>query len=334
MPEMLAQIQTLGEQLEWASAVPAPSISTNSEVLFVGMGGSGIAGDYAGVIGAPVGTRVSVHKGYGPVPLWAVRARPLVIAASYSGNTEETLDFVIAAHESGLPIATITTGGQLGELSSNHHWPSIRVPQGMQPRAAVGYMVGAAIRLLEGAHAIDDQRLSFAEAITFASRATHEDSDEWKHASAIAEALEGRIPIVYGGGPVSGVVAQRWKTQINENAKVPSWYSQLPELDHNEITGWETMPELTRERLGIVGLTDRADHDRMKHRLAHTSTLTEDAVPWVGVVASTGASVLTRLVSLTVVGDLVSWMLAKRAGVDPVPVETIEKLKKLLAEDT
>jgi glucose/mannose-6-phosphate isomerase len=107
----------------------------------------------------------------------------------------------------------------------------------------------------------------------------------------------------------------------------------FPELDHNEITGWETLPHLTKESLGIVALRDRSDHDRIGSRLAHTSALTEDAVPWVGEVTSRGVSLLARLVSLTTVGDLVSWMLANQAGVDPMPVVTIEKLKKLLAEE-
>ncbi|MEE9178557.1 MAG: SIS domain-containing protein, partial [Acidimicrobiia bacterium] len=99
------------------------------------------------------------------------------------------------------------------------------------------------------------------------------------------------------------------------------------------ITGWETMPEKTREHLGIVTLRDRSDNDRIETRLAHTRTLTQDAVPWVAEVNSTGVSRLARLVSLTAVGDLVSWMMADSAGVDPVPVATIEKLKKLLAEE-
>lgn len=331
--EMLEQIRTLGLQLRWAAETDAPTVGTNSEILYVGMGGSGIAGDYAGAVAEPFGTRVNVHKGYGPIPLWAVRQRPLVVAASYSGNTEETLDVAVAAHESGLAVATITTGGRLAELSDQYDWPSVRVPAGKQPRAAVGYMVGAALRVLEGAYAVDDQRLSFVEAADLADAALAEDSPEWIQAKKIATRLGGRIPIVYGGGPISGVVAQRWKTQINENAKVPAWYSLLPELDHNEITGWETLPTLTRESLGIVALRDRSDHDRIGSRLAHTSALTENAVPWVGEVTANGVSLLARLISLTTVGDLVSWMLADQAGVDPVPVATIEKLKKLLSKD-
>jgi glucose/mannose-6-phosphate isomerase len=240
---------------------------------------------------------------------------------------------VTSASESGLPIATITTGGKLADLTSQHNWGTIMVPAGLQPRAAAGYMIGAAVRLLEGAHSIDDHRLPFLEAADLADRMTTEGSDAWVQAESIAEQLEGRIPIIYGGGPVSTVVAQRWKTQINENAKVPAWYSSFPELDHNEIVGWETMPEMTSENLGVVVLTDETDHDRVRQRTEHTRDLTRDAVPWVGEVAARGTSRLARLISLTVVGDLVSWMLATRLGVDPTPVATIENLKQLLAED-
>lgn len=331
--DMLSQIRSLGEQLRWAAEVEPPHIGTFSEVLYAGMGGSGIAGDYAAAIAAPAGTRVAVHKGYGPIPSWAIRVRPLVIAASYSGNTEETLDFVTSALESGLPVATVTTGGRLGDLTAQHGWGTIGVPIGLQPRAAAGYMIGAAVRLLEGAKSIDDHRLAFNEAADLADEMTEEGSEAWAEAAAIAEALEGRIPIIYGGGPVSSVVAQRWKTQINENAKVPSWYSVLPELDHNEIVGWETMPELTRDNLGVVVLTDETDHDRVRSRVSFTRDLIEDAVPWVAEVAARGSSRLARLISLTVVGDLASWMLADRLGVDPTPVITIEKLKNLLADD-
>lgn len=332
MTDMLAQIQSLGGQLRWAAGLKAPAIGTHSEVLYAGMGGSGIAGDFAKAVVTPFGTRLAVHKGYGPIEGWTVRQRPLVVAASYSGNTEETLDLVLSAHESGLPVATITTGGQLAELTSKHNWPSVQVPEGMQPRAAIGYMVGATLRVLEGAHAVDDQRLNYLEAASIADASTADGGEAWSRADQIAESLKGRIPIIYGGGPVSSVVAQRWKTQINENAKMPAWWSPFPELDHNEVTGWETMPDTTREHLAVVALTDRSDHDRIKPRLAHTRDLTENAVPWVAEVPSSGTSVLARLISLTAIGDLASFMLANAVGVDPVPVKTIENLKKLLAE--
>jgi len=333
MTDMLSQIRSLGDQLRWAAEVQPPHIGTFSEVLYAGMGGSGIAGDYVGAVALPIGTRVVVHKGYGPIPPWSIRVRPLVIAASYSGNTEETLDMVTSAWESGLPVATVTTGGKLGDLTAQHKWGTVMVPAGLQPRAAAGYMIGAAIRLLEGAKSLDDHRLAFLEAADLADKMTADGSEAWDQAAIIAEALEGRVPIIYGGGPISSVVAQRWKTQINENAKVPAWYSVLPELDHNEIVGWETLPDLTRDAFGVVVLSDESDHDRVGSRVSFTRDLTSDAVPWAGQVAATGSSRLARLVSLTAVGDLVSWMLAERLGVDPTQVATIEKLKKLLTDD-
>jgi len=332
MADMLEQIRSLGEQLRWASDLAKPAIGACSEVLYAGMGGSAIGGDYAAVVAEPGGTRITVHRGYGPAPAWAVSRRPLVLAASYSGNTEETLDFVSTAHEAGLQVAAVTTGGALEEAAARHKWPMIKAPAGKQPRAAIGLMLGAVLKTLEGSHALDDQRLAFAEAAELADRETAEGSESWRLAERIASDLAGRIPIIYGGGPVSDAAARRWKTQINENSKVPSWWSVLPELDHNELVGWEAMPEKTRDLMAIVALTDRGDHARVGARVAHTRALTESAAPWVAEVESSGTFLLTRLMSLTVVGDLVSWMLADKAGVDPIPVTAIENLKRLLAE--
>jgi glucose/mannose-6-phosphate isomerase len=261
------------------------------------------------------------------------RSRPTVIAASYSGNTEETLDLVDAALEEGLPIVTITTGGRLGELTSENGWPGVTVPSGKQPRAAVGYMVGAVARLLTSLGVLPEPGDAVDEAAKLADAATTEGSETWELANDLANALVGKIAIVYGGGPISSTAAQRWKTQINENAKMPAWWSALPELDHNEIVGWETLPDTTRDLIGIIALTDSADHPRVGDRLDHTEQLTQAAVPWLAEVAAKGESELARLISLTVCGDLVSYLLALGAGADPVPVETIEKLKKLLAKD-
>jgi glucose/mannose-6-phosphate isomerase len=330
---MLEQIRTLGDQLRWARDLDVPDLASNPEVLVGGMGGSGIAGDYGAALAGPTEGRVAVHKGYGPLPGWVGRSRPTVIAASYSGNTEETLDLVSAAASEGLPIVTITTGGRLGELSAEHGWPGVTVPSGIQPRAAVGYMAGAVARLLTTLGILPDQTGPLDEAADLADAASSEGSETWGLAHGVAKGLVGRIAVIYGGGPVSTTAAQRWKTQINENAKMPAWWSVLPELDHNEIVGWETLPGTTRDLVGVIALTDVSDHPRVGSRIEHTAALTGPAVPWLAQVAATGESELARLISLTVCGDLVSYLLAVEAGVDPVPVETIEKLKKLLAKD-
>jgi glucose/mannose-6-phosphate isomerase len=333
MSEMLDMIRTLGDQIRWARDLAAPDLAANPDVLVGGMGGSGIAGDFGAALTTGTEGRVAVQKGYSPLPGWVHRVKPTVIAASYSGNTEETLDLVDAAGAAGLPIVTVTTGGQLGDLSARNSWPTIAVPTGLQPRAAVGYLAGAVSRLLVTLGVLPDQTAALDEAADLVDAATTEASETWDAAHGLANGLVGRVTIVYGGGPISATAAQRWKTQINENAKMPAWWSVLPELDHNEIVGWETLPSLTRDVIGIVSLTDIGDHSRVRDRLDYTSQLTEVAVPWIGEVRARGDSEFARLMSLTVSGDLVSYMLAGEAGVDAVPVETIEKLKKLLVKD-
>jgi glucose/mannose-6-phosphate isomerase len=330
---MLKMIRTLGDQLRWARDLEVPETAPGVEVLIGGMGGSGISGDFGAALAAGTRGRVAVHKGYAPLPGWAQRVKPTVVAASYSGNTEETLDLVAAAEEAGLAIITITTGGRLAELSGERGWPTIPLPTGLQPRAAIGYLAGAVARLLTTLGVLPEQRAALGEAAELVDAAVIEGSVTWAMASDLAKRLVGRITIVYGGGPISGTAAQRWKTQVNENAKMPAWWSVLPELDHNEIVGWETLPSVTRDLIGVVALSDRADHARIRSRLDHTSALTEFAVPWLAEVPAHGETELARLMSLTVCGDLVSWMLAVEAGVDPVPVETIEELKKLLVKD-
>jgi glucose/mannose-6-phosphate isomerase len=194
-------------------------------------------------------------------------------------------------------------------------------------------MAGAVARLLTAVGILADQAAALDEAADLADSAATEGSETWDLASGLARELVGKIAIVYGGGSISSTAAQRWKTQINENAKMPAWWSALPELDHNEIVGWETLPDTTRDLIGIIALTDRADHERVGKRVDHTSALTAYAVPWLAEVAAKGESEMARLISLTICGDLVSYLLALEAGVDPVPVETIERLKKLLAKD-
>lgn len=332
MPEMIDQIRSLGTQLRWSAEVELPAVPAAADVLVAGMGGSGIAGDFAAALAVSGAGRVAVHKGYGPIPGWAQERKPLLIAISFSGHTEETLDLVRSGIQGDLPVVTLTSGGELRRMTAEKGWPTIAIPGGIQPRAAVGYLFGAVARVASAAGVIPDQGSPLLEAADAADRATTEGSPIWRLAASIAEGLAGRIPIIYGGGPISGAVAQRWKTQINENAKTPAWWSVLPELDHNEIVGWEAMPHVTKESLGIVALTDSADHPRVRDRLAHSRALTEAAIPWVAEVAAEGDTPLARLVSLVVVGDLVSLFLAGTAGVDPVPVDTIEKLKKLLTE--
>ena len=329
---MLAMIRTMGDQLRWAVDLEVPSMKANRDFVVAGMGGSGIGGDFLGAATAPTDLSVYTHKDYAPLPGWVYRVEPVLIGASYSGNTEETLSVVSDATARGLDVAVVTTGGALLEEATRSNWPAIEVPQGYQPRAALGHIFGAALRIL-GRAAQRDFRPDLAEAADLVDGLLAEGSPGWESAAALAEALAGKTVIVYGGGHLSGAAAQRWKTQINENAKTPSWWSVLPEADHNEIVGWESRENGDGADIGIVALQDSSDHERVRTRYSLTRELTEDVVPWAGMVESTGASAVARLFSLAAMGDLVSYMLATNAGVDPTPVDTIEKLKESLIGD-
>lgn len=331
MTSMRALVDQLPDQLRWAADVEVPEVAPASEALVTGMGGSGIAGAVASVVAEAEGRRVALHRAYG-LPGWARDFGGLVVAVSHSGNTEETLSAFDEAIALGLPVAATATGGTLADRAAAEGVPFLAAPRGPQPRAAMGYLAGTVLRLLQASGVIGDQRRGLDEAADVVARMLATDAPAI--ADRIAAGLVGRATIVYGGEGLGAVAANRWKTQINENAKAPSWYSALPELDHNEIVGWTAFPDLAGQGLGVVMLTDPDDHPQVLRRAALTAELIVDAVPVIAEVTAEGSGVLARLFSLVVIGDLVSVALADRAGVDPMPVVVIENLKQRLAEDT
>jgi len=327
MSEMRDLIATFPEQLRWAAGLVTPSIPPAESAIVAGMGGSGIAGDVAAVVAEAASRRVTVHKAYG-LPRWV--AGDLVVAVSHSGNTEETLSGVQAAAAVGAPWVAVTTGGRLQGEAVAAGAPVVAIPFSPQPRAAFGYLAGAVLRVLEAAGVLPSQAGALEEAADVVASALAGPAHE--AAAAIAGRLAGRVTVIYGGTGLGAVAANRWKTQMNENGKAPAYWSSLPELDHNEIVGWTAHPQLGRDSIGVVFLHDGADHPRVALRARLTGELIAPVVAIAGEVSSVGSGVLARLLSLTIVGDLVSVELAERAGVDPVPVAIIEDLKKRLTD--
>jgi len=315
------QTRSMPDQLRWAARLEVPRLARPGSVLVAGMGGSGISGDFAAVLTERHGVRLQVVKGY-ELPRWAEAERPLVVAISYSGDTEETLSIAEAARAASLDLVGVSSGGALRELDLAHH---VEVPGGNQPRASLGYLLGALCRVLEQASLLTDAGLDEAADVA----ASVYDGVE---VTALADDLEGRIVIPWAGSPLTAPVAQRWKTQINENAKAPAWWSVLPEADHNEIMGFSALSEVTREGAVVVPLRDIDDHPRVDVRFEQTRRLTEGDVLWADPVHSRGGGVLARMVSLAAVADLVTLELAERYGVDPESVALIEDLKQSLKE--
>ena len=332
MNSMWSMLAGLSDQYQWAADLNLPVMIPAETVLVCGMGGSAISGDIAAAV-VP-SALIAVNKGYS-IPGWATGVRPLVVAVSYSGNTEETRSAVSEALALGLPVAVVAGGGALADLAVERDLPFVRVPIGLQPRAALGYLTGALLRLLEAATIAPEQSGPLVEAASVVRELWGDgrSGPAGRLAIDLADGLTGRVSLIYGSNGLTAPIAQRWKTQINENGKRPAFWSLLPELDHNEIVGWSALEALTKRMLGIILLRDRDEHAQVKRRFALTTSLISGSVPVVGEVWSQGESRLARAAGLALVGDLVSVFLAEQEGVDPVPVDIIEDLKGLLNEE-
>lgn len=311
---------------------PAPALPARpTGVAVLGMGGSAIGADL--VLGASPHLAVPavVVRGY-DLPAW-VGPDWLVVAVSYSGETEETLSATDAALDRGCAPLCVASGGRLAALVAERHLPAIAVPPGLQPRAALGHLAMPLLAALERTGLVPGSKEDVSEAAAVLDEAAvdyaAEVTDEFNPAKAVARRLEGRVTFVYGAGPTAAV-ARRWKTQINENAKAPAFFAELPELDHNEVEGWSAGGSLGQSS-HVVLLVDAQASERIRRRV----DVTADAIAGRGVpverLETRGVSPLARVFSLVALGDHVSLYLALLEGVDPTPVDTIQRLKRRLA---
>ena len=314
LDDVLAQPDQIEDALWRVEAADVPRREQSGGLVVAGMGGSAIGGDLAAAaIGERATRPIRTNRGYS-LPSW-LDADALVLFASYSGNTEETIAAYEQARERGVPRVALTTGGQLSELARQDGIPVIGIPSGMQPRAAVIYMTVAALECAAACGAAPSLRDEI-EACAPTLRAIAQDDSEPR---SLAESLQDRIPVVYGAGRTA-VPALRWKTQLNENAEVAAFANELPEADHNEVCGAD-------ERLAAVFLDD----DTLDPRLRRRIEVTREVLGGGQVVEARGDTPVERVMSLVLLGDLVSVHLAYLREVDPTPVETISQLKRRLA---
>jgi glucose/mannose-6-phosphate isomerase len=278
-------------------------------LVVAGMGGSAIGGDLAAA-SAPA-ARIRTLRGYDLDP-W-VGPDVMVLCASYSGDTEETLACFEAAGAAGAGRAVVTTGGALGQAARAAAVPVMGVPAGFQPRAAVVYMTVAA---LAAAGALSDEVERAAPLLAALVEEWGPAGPDDSEAKRVARELRGSVPVVAGAGRTAAA-ALRWKTQINENASSPAFASELPEADHNEICGY-------RRPLSLVLLDDPGLDERLRRRIDLTAASVDvDVVR----LEARGQTAFERVMSLVLLGDLVSVYMAVLAGEDPTPVPAIEKLK-------
>jgi glucose/mannose-6-phosphate isomerase len=300
-------------------------------LIVAGMGGSGVGGVLArAILGDHASRPILSSRTYG-LPAWTT-TDTTVLCASYSGDTEETLACYEAAGALGARRVAVTSGGRLAELARADGVPVIPVAGGFQPRAAVAYMTVAALEVagLCGAgprvgSEIDVAADHLEQLVVEWSADGPEDSEP----KTLARALRDSIPVIAGSG-ITQAVAYRWKTQLNENAKVPAFTHELPELDHNEIVGWQGAPSLGR--FAAVFLDDSDCPPRVKQRMELTRELVAGSATGTFVVQSRGHTAVERILSLVLLGDLVSLYVAVLRGTDPTPVDVIDELKRKLAD--
>jgi glucose/mannose-6-phosphate isomerase len=323
--DVLDQHLQVGDALWRFESAGVPESDAPGGLVVCGMGGSAIGADLAaGVLGDRARRPLRTVRDY--VLPAGVGPDTLVLAASYSGNTEETLACFGAAGEAGAPRVALTTGGKLAEAAREAGVPVIGVPSGMQPRAAVVYMVVGALGCAAACGAAPSLREEIEGAAELLRRLADAAGEDDSHPKRLARALHGRTPVVFGAA-ASAPVASRWKTQVNENAKRPAFAAVLPEADHNEICGWERPGDLA-----AVFLAPPGRHPRLARRIEVTAEIIEAAGAPVHHVEGTGETPFERVMALVMLGDLVSIYLALLDGVDPTPVEPIERLKRTLGQ--
>ena len=304
------------------------------QVVISGLGGSAIGGDILRVYArSRARIPVFVNREY-EIPAF-VNEDTLFVAVSYSGNTEETISAYQWARKQGAAIFCITTGGKLAEMAENDGNAVIKIPGGLVPRAATGFLFAPLALAMEELGVLPALRTEIKEtaAVLEAMRGElHPGAEEEQNpARRIARSLKGSLPIIWGAGGFSEVAALRWKAQINENAKSPAYYNVFPELNHNEVVGFEVPASLISGSVVII-LRDHLDQPRVQKRMEITRGIIEGRVKEVMAVNSRGDSALARLYSLIYVGDYTSTYLALEYDINPTPVNVIDYLKSELAQ--
>lgn len=304
-------------------------------VVAIGMGGSAIGADLVRSLLTPkLQVPFQVCRHY-VLPEY-VDDETLVIASSYSGNTEETLSAVDDALDRKALLIALTTGGMLEELAKLNGIPMVKLPPGLQPRAALGYSFVPLLIFFEKIGVAKGLTPAIQQSIERLKQSREEYIEdvpsERNRAKQLARQLQGKMPIIYAGPTYIDSIAVRWKGQLCENAKNIAFANHYAEFNHNELVGWSDVVRLHKDHLVVINLRDSDDHPKISRRMDIVSKIIQEhGIPVIDV-RSVGSIPLERMMWLVQLGDFVSYYLAILNNVDPTPVMAIETLKKELAK--
>lgn len=325
LPEQVAEAVGGARDLEGL-----PDHEYVEQVVVLGMGGSGIAGDLMVAVAGPfLPVPVIVVKSY-DLPDF-VGPGTLVFALSFSGDTEETVEAAGEAADSGANLVVVTSGGELARLAGEWGAPVVPVPPGIpQPRAALGAMAVPPLIVLEEIGLFPGATRWVELAVEQLSRRRDLLVAPGNPAEGLARSIGRTIPVIHGAQALGGAAALRWKTQVNENAKSPAFLAVSPELCHNEIAGWGQNGDVTRQIMTLVNLRHDAEHPQVVRRFDLVAELLREVVADIVEVRAEGEGDLAQLLDLILVGDFVSLHLAAREGIDPGPVPVLDEIKQRL----
>ena len=298
-------------------------------VVLAGMGGSAAGADLLAACGAErLDVPVVVHRGYGVPPI--VGPHALVVASSYSGDTEEAISAFETAVERRVPVVALTAGGRLGELARTRGLPWVKLPDGLMPRMALGYLFLASWRVLSDAGLAVASGAEVGEAVDVVTALADELEPTCpaahNEAKRLALAVGARMPAIYGG-PATAGVAYRWKTDIEENAKRLAVAGAIPEMNHNEVEAWRAP---AAKRMHAVLLRDRDEPPAIARRFTLLRELIVEAGSDASECWARGAGRAAKLLGLAYLGAWTSYYLAVGSGLDPWPVELLDELKRRL----
>lgn len=302
-------------------------------IIASGMGGSAIGGELLKDWARDrIAVPIEVCREYS-LPRYADKST-LVLVVSYSGETEESLSVFLNAVKRGCMILCVSSGGKLQEFAEKLSIPHIHVPSGMAPRATLPYLFMPLPLILEKSGLVSNVSPEISETTSVLKLVSDKNSParplNCNFSKTLASNINGSIPVIYGFG-FYRAVAQRFKTQLNENSKVPAKWEFFPELNHNEIVGWEELKNIAR-CFSIILIRDDDEPVEIRHRIEITKKLIEEKSLKVFEVLSKGKTALARMCSVVCLGDFTSVYLAVLRGVDPTPVRTIGLLKDKLTK--
>jgi len=321
---MKEAIQNFAKQFSYNPVVENVSqVKPFKHFVVLGMGGSHLAADLL-KLGDPL-LPLTVHHDYGLPPLPdAALQRSLIIASSYSGNTEETLDGFTRARDKGYSVAALSIGGKLLELAKSMGVPFVQMPDtNIQPRCALGFNMRGLLKLLGK----EDTLAQTGALAANLNPLVYEETGK-----ALAARIKGRTPVIYASGR-NRALAYTWKIKFNETGKIPAFYNTFPELNHNEMTGFDINESSTffADRFYGILLKDPNDDQRILRRMEILEKLYRDRGIALEAFELAGEDIWHKLFSSLLIADWAALYNAEQYGLEPEQVPMIEEFKKLIA---